>query len=224
MRSQLTLLLCAVLLCTACHKKSSSPQKIDDVVYPSYSKLAAGNYWVYHIYDLDSSYNVMDSTNITDSAYVEKDTAIAGQTYHKYLEPDDAGGNNYNTTYLRDSLHYIVNNYGVIQFSAQDFTTIFYDRYVVDTNHNLSPVDTPYYLTWRMTDKDKVFYVPAGAFATSTWQTTYFLNAVFPAPLVRKLSTRYTAGVGKVSEMLPFYTTFIHYQERRLVRYHVQAQ
>jgi len=216
----------AVLLFSACKKNDSPPEpaKIDDIVYVPYSRLAPGNYWVYDAYELDSNYNVLFPRHILDSMYVEKDTLINFKTYYKYWQPQDVGSSTYYATYLRDSLHYIVDNNGTIRFSSQDFTTLFYSQYLVDTAHVISPLDTPCRVEKKMADQHKSITVPAGTFVTNSWQTTYYMHPYFAsyAPAVRRINTRYAAGIGMISETMPFYVSSPNYTERRLLRYHVQ--
>ncbi|MDR3679053.1 MAG: hypothetical protein P4L41_03730 [Flavipsychrobacter sp.] len=217
--------ICTMLAFTACKKNKTTPQQpIDEVIYPSYSMMKTGNYWIYRIYELDSNYATFDSLNTTDSIYVEKDTVIAGQTYYKYCQPEAAGSAVYTVKFLRDSLDYIVTSSGAIQFSSADFVSIFYTHYRIDLQHNISPMDTPFYLKEQMGDRNLQIIVPAGTYVTNSWQTTYFENAYFAqyGPVIRKTNIRYSAGIGKVSEILPYYLSDPNYRERRLIRYQLK--
>jgi len=211
---------------TSCKKNSSTAKpNTDDIVYASYSKMAPGNYWIYNLYKLDSNYQVASVQTGTDSIYVDKDTVIRGNTFHKYWQPKTVGGQDYFFTYLRDSLQYIVDDKSNIYFASQDFHSVFDTIYQTDPNHAISRVDTPAVILVRMTDKDSTETTPAGKFVTSTLEWDYDLNQYFwlYGPSVRRCSTRYSAGVGMVSQVPPAtYSYSPTYSQRKLLRYHVQ--
>lgn len=201
------------------------PPPLDDIVYPSYSRLDSGNYWVYGYYTIDSLGNDLGpASNQYDSAYVEKDTIIRGHTFHTYVSNPLYNGTPARV-HLRDSLQYITDDRGNIYFAAQDFDTEFYRKHLVDLSHLISDVDTFALVVKKMADRNKTVTVPAGSFTTSSMRTTWTLNdslprAQYPSP--RRLNTRYSAEVGLVSETLPFYAMTPTYTERRLLRYRVR--
>ena len=195
----------------ACCKKDSTQQPIS---YPSYSKLAVGNYWIYGQFTIDTMGNAT-TMNIYDSVYVEKDTIINNQTYFKVYKPMafiiPAG-----YAFLRDSLHYIINSSGAILFSSEDFTTVFNEVY------HTNGADTTYRLVTKMEDKDATILTPAGAFTTSDFRHTYYMYPNYSgAGNPRYLHSRYAKDVGLVAETFPFYSLNPNYVERRLVRFHV---
>ena len=219
--------LLAIIMAASCKKDDDSqndkPQKIDDILYPSYSHLDSGNYWVYSVYEHVDSAGNGTPTGGYDSCYVEKDTVIRGAAWYKYVEHFAGGSSDY--AFLRDSLDYIVDNYGSILFSAHDFSSVFYHRYFLDPDHHISPVDTFALVERKMAERDKRITVPAGLFTTSSMRLTWTLNdsldhTIFPSP--RFQDTRYSTAVGKVSETLNFYVGDPAYSERRLLRYHVR--
>jgi len=110
-----------ILFLVACKK-----EKIEDIQqtstpksYASFLPMTVGNYWIYQRFNMDGSGNE-NQTTFYDSIYIEKDTLINGKTYFKQVTTNPS----YLTiaTYLRDSIHYIVNNKGEIMFSSEDFT------------------------------------------------------------------------------------------------------
>jgi len=198
------------------------PSPPNEVIYPDFSQLKVGNYWVYQQFIVDSSGNATP-TNVYDSCYVEKDTLINNNTYFKVYRPNPYFPQ-WGYTYLRDSLHYIVscrnfqNQSSQICFSSQDFNTTFYSYHM--TYGNLQ--DTIALVTAKMEYPGLIVSTPAGSFETSTFKINYNYGANwdnFGNP--RHQNTRYSKGVGIVSEELPHTYSNPNYLERRLVRYHV---
>ncbi|XZF16070.1 hypothetical protein ACTHGU_08020 [Chitinophagaceae bacterium MMS25-I14] len=211
----------AAMTLFSCKKNHDSPATpIDSVVYVDYGALKPGNHWVYEIYTVDSLGN-STSKGYYDSAYVKNDTTIGNNIYHILMKSDDDGGD-VTPHLLRDSLHYIVDEKGKIYFSSQDFTTTFSSIYVISSS--VGPTDSVGLRQTQMADKNLSITVPAGTFVTSSFRTIWHLNPAFSqyTRLVRRLDTRYAAGIGIVSETLPFYLSYPNNTEKRLVRYYVQ--
>lgn len=205
------LVLFITAMVSSCKKENDT-----NVTYPNYAMLKQGNYWVYQVFEISSTGYAV-ATSDYDSCYVEKDTVINGNTFYKIVKPNNMGMSP--VTFLRDSLHYIINNNSEIMFSSQNYSTTFSNYYYVLNNMN----DTVAYITTAMADKDIVTGVPAGNFTTSSFQTTFDMWPNYDnAGDIRRMNTRYAKGVGIVSETLPFYVSNPNYFERRLVRYYVQ--
>lgn len=217
------LLFIAVILSLASCKK-------DDATPPAtvneYTQLKPGNYWVYKHYLIDSAGNAQPGAIgfpgavRYDSVFIEKDTPINGITYHKEVEVIYSGGTK--TSYLRDSLQYLVNNAGTILFSSTDFTNVFASKFLDPTQFS---TDSALSYTIKMGEKDKIIAVPAGSFSTVAliinW--TFFPFAAQHKQVSNRAQyLRYAKGIGKVSETMSFYVGDPNYTERRLVRYHVQ--
>lgn len=201
-----------LLLFSACKKdKTEAP-----IVYPNYSQLKVGNYWIYERYGIDGN-GVETASGIIDSCYIEKDTLINGYTYYKRIRPSFPL-NTPENPYWRDSLHYIVNSSGEILFSSQNFTDTFALRFISTT------ADTAAKIVVKMDNKDLVVTVPAGTFTSSTLKQTFML---YPGHLgagvnPRYLNIRFAENIGLISEVLPFFASNASYTERRLIRYKVQ--
>jgi hypothetical protein len=202
------------ILLFSCKKDKDSAQP----TYPHYADFAAGSYWVYQQFIVDSLGNAT-ATNNLDSCFVEKDTIIDGQTYYKYFRPVPYSYSQTGYGYMRDSLNYIVAPGGFIMFASQDFKTVFYSHYNVLDNANH---DTLYYAYTKMEDKDLAITVPAGTFVTSDYRTTYNMYPIWSmAGAKRSVHKRYAENMGVVTETLPFFASDPKYTERRLIRYHV---
>lgn len=182
--------------------------------YPNYSQLKVGNYWVYEEFYIDTN-GVATPRNIFDSCFIEKDTIINSQTYFKLNSPYMAGDTD--ISFLRDSLHYIINSDGYIVFTSKDFSNVFYvGSYIA------LPSDTICQITRKMIDKDVSVTTPAGNYITTNAKTTYNM---FPhwnvAGSLRYRKARYAKNVGLVIETGPFSLTDPNYIEKRLVRFHL---
>ena len=183
-------------------------------IYPNYSQLKVSNYWVYQWFDVDE--NGRDSAlKIYDSSYVEKDTVIHEKTYFKLkceggiaLKP---------VSFLRDSLHYIVNEKGEIQFSSNDFTNVLNTRYVEATQY-----DTICRVEMKMDNTTTTTNLPVGNFKTLPAKSTYFFYPKWPSTSnPRYTNVRYAENVGIVSESVIFGLASKGYSEKRLLRYKV---
>ena len=202
-------------LCVCSCKKNSPVIISKPVVYDNYTQLKTGNYWIYQVYNVDSMGNG-PALNQFDSTYVRADTVIHGNTYYQVVSTTPPY--NYDI-WLRDSLHYLVNQYGKIQFSAQDFTNTFTSGpFLFDPQQG----DTIAWFTQKMADKNALFNTPAGTFVTSDFQTIYDM---YPghnqAGTHRVIHKRFAGNVGVVSETIPFYALSPGYKEKRLVRFHL---
>lgn len=193
---------------TAC-KKDPEP-----AVYPTFMPLATGNYWVYQRFLVDTN-GQSTAQNIFDSCYIEKDTLINAHTYYKFVKP--VMGATLQTSYIRDSLHYLVNKEGTVLFSSEDFTNEMNSRYLT------MGTDTMCHLVHKMTDKDLSLHTPAGVFVTSDARETYYMypNYTFGNSSEKIRHLRYSEGVGPVMETMPL-PLMGPYYERWLVRYSVQ--
>jgi hypothetical protein len=204
-----------VLYASSC-KDDKQPDPIPDppILYDDYAKLKIGNYWIYQLFDVDSLGNG-PALNEFDSTYVSKDTLINGNTYY-FLASTIPYTNNF---WLRDSLHYLVNEYGKIFFSSEDFTTAFVSMPLF---FNQGTTDTTAWVTQKMVGKASPFITPMGEFTTSDFQTIYDM---YPnhnqAGTRRVVHKRYSKNIGIVSETIPFFIENIRYREKRLIRYHV---
>src|SRR6218665_521565 len=211
----------AIALIFACKKTQGFKIELEkvpapDPVYTNYSQLKIGNYWVYRPYTVWPDGTETNQVQY-DSCYISKDTLIRGHTYFKMNRPKAIFTTD-RVSFLRDSLHYIINSDGAILFSSEDFSTVFEDTIVMYT-----PSDTLYHITRKMNDKDLVINVPAGQFKTSSMQSTYvmykFKNPTANNPRYRH--ARYAKNMGLVLETDYLYSAVPYVIERRLVRYHL---
>lgn len=182
-------------------------------VYPNYTQLKTGNYWIYERYAVDSLGNG-NSVNIFDSTYISRDSVINGNTYYYLVGSYFSDISN---RWLRDSLHYLVDQTGIILFSSMDYAATFFQYTLIDI-----PNDTVAIVSKKMADKDREYTVPAGTFRTSACRTEYNFRPHYNvAGSPRYFYCRYAENIGVVSETSPLQLSEPHYIERKLVRYHL---
>ena len=202
--------------------KAEIQQPLAPVTYPNFSNLKVGNYWIYQRFEIDGAGNET-ALSFIDSCYIEKDTIIRGNTYYKYVSPDFTMGfsptpvNMIATKFYRDSLSYLVTNYGSIEFSSNDFMSVFNQGIKI-----ASPNDTLCRYEFKMADQNLSVTAPLGAFVTSNFKETYYMYPHYSnAGTVRSRNTRYSEGVGKVIQEWCFFVNVPTKWESRLIRYHL---
>jgi len=213
------ILLFFALTFNACKKdpienKTSSTAQTNS---PSYSQLKVGNYWIYQRFEIDSIGNET-ALNKFDSCFIESDSIIHNQVYYKMMRPKVNGGSlqTYIISFIRDSLHYIVNSGGQIIFSSLDYTTTF------QTGHELLNSDTVNYYYLKMDDINFQVNTPLGNFNTLNYKLTMnFWPNYNMMGGTRYYHTRYAENVGIVTETITLYLFSPTQRERRLIRYHL---
>lgn len=215
----LSLIVFLAAITSSCKKKEKEiieEENPPTVTYDSYSALRKGNYWIYGRFRIEAD-GSESRLKETDSSYIEKDTVIHSNIYFKLRSHDFVLNRDF-TSYLRDSLSYIINSSGAIVFAPKDFSTIFY---TIDIQ---LPPDTLYKLTRKMANKDLVINTPAGTFTTSAMEDTYQVYPKHALPGVsntRRMYSRYAKDIGLVLQTEYFYLVQTWETERRLLRYHL---
>lgn len=205
------MLLMGVLAISSCKKEKPEPPATP-TTYPDYAKLKPGNYWIYQRFEVYPD-GTEEALNEYDSVYVQKDTMIHGNNYHKYIKAGIDGPVAY---YLRDSLSYIVNSYGGIIFSSEDFSTIFKSGFQTDGG------DTIWQYVNQMQNINGQEVTPAGAFVTYDFCTTFYMHHPYDQPeKIRYYHHRYAKNIGLVSETVASWLGSGVHEDRRLVRYKV---
>lgn len=224
MRNKLFLvsLLTIIIVSCSCKKyKTTSSTSPTTTIYKNFSQLKVGNYWVYQQFKIDATGTVHPRNN-TDSCYIEKDTLINNTRYFKMVKPFLSYSQFYNTvsnisySYIRDSLHYIVNSFGEILFSSQDTLSDLRSFYYIREGN-----DTLCRVVLKMADTNMEVLTPAGTFTTSNSKEIFHMYPNHSScGSIRYVNTRYAENIGIVIETQPFYLTTPNYIERRLVRFH----
>lgn len=223
MKSLLSLTILFIVFSIYSCKKDKKVEPVEELVntsgttYPNYSNLKVGNYWIYERFRVDSMGSAI-SIGIVDSCFIDKDTMIRGNTYYKMTGPDYTNPTTVNpirSAYLRDSLNYLINNYGDIVFSTKDV-------FVLNSGYNITPPnDTVYSYITKMTDQNMSITVPSGTYRTINLQTSFtFYNNYIIYWKTRTKNTRYAENVGMVSQDWGFFISMPDYWQRQLIRYH----
>ncbi|MGZ5244502.1 MAG: hypothetical protein ACXWDO_01555 [Bacteroidia bacterium] len=210
-------LLVFTAFCVFSCKKNKDPEIKPEprpVTYPDFSQLKVGNYWVYQWFDVDE--NGKDSATLDfDSSYVEKDTIIRNNKYFKIRTVGDIAL--VPVSFLRDSLHYLINQNGNILFSSEDFNRIFYTYYPEGL-----PGDTICRVDLQTEEAKTQFQVPAGNLTTRNTKYTYsFYPKYTYGRNPRFTYNRYAENIGLVSEGMLWGVMDQGYSEKRLIRYKV---
>jgi len=204
----------AIAILTSCQKEDDSGES-----RINYTPLEIGNYWIYQHYSIDSIGNETETTMI-DSVVITKDTIINGNKYF-ILEGTNKplnGGKWVVIDILRDSLGYLINNKGQIQFAENNFSDTLAKRVMVN-NHN---GDTIYTLTYKMEKPNNSVTIPAGTFDVLNYKGTVI--TVYDIPGVknpRYINKFYSDKVGKILDTY-FYIHGPLIYEKRLLRYYIQ--
>jgi len=200
----------------------SSCKKEDDpeipitppVVTNAYSfPMTDGSYWVYQQERTDSD-GVVVQAGAIDSLYVEGDTVIGATTYKKIRTITSSGSQFFPAQGLaicRDSAGYMVGPLG----SYIDF----YNFTDTLNYHDYSGMINAWYF---MRHRDSSVTVPAGTFTTIDYEGhLYATDPNYPWSTLRHTHQVFADGVGKIVDILYFYSS-PDYIQRRLIRYHIQ--
>ncbi len=214
-----------LLLFSKCKKKedelSGPPKPVAqqwNPEYPTYFPCKAGNYWIYELFHFEQ-HGDTTSMHQFDSVYVIKDTIIRGNQYWKIHSHEFVRNWDYDT-FIRDSLHYIIDEKGRIFFSSEDYSTVFSEYFVMDP----APfsTDTICRVSSKMNDKDFLCRTAAGSFVTSNMQQNVRLFPKYIKQGVndpRYMNKRYAKNIGVVQETEPYFVSAPYGTEKRLVRY-----
>lgn len=204
------LVISSLAITYSCKKDSIIPP----TVYDTYLPLKVGNYWIYEEVQIDSN-GTETPLSFVDSNYVEKDTIINGLTYYKVHKP-----NHFFPDYceiLRDSLHYIVDERGLIKFSSNDFTNTFNTSAITITAN-----DTAYVMYRKMEPTTTTVNVTAGSFICYNAKETYHMYPGWDnGGPIQYSDCFYSKDVGIVKERMPFFTYSPTNQVKKLIRYHL---
>lgn len=209
--NKISLIVFALMCIVSCKKTEDTAPATE--TYDDYAGLKVGNYRIYNTYFIDAQGKETLVPTYIDSVCITAEKTINGNKY--FVESSYSNKKLQTTRYYRDSLHYLVNEYGNIYYSSKDFQNIILSDYQVYT-------DTICKRDFFMVDKDKQVTVPAGTFTTITFRNKMYLypkeNGSYP---IRNADMIYAKGLGLISEMIYYVNDKDNHEERRLVRYGV---
>lgn len=199
---------------TSCRKE---PEIVDLVGSPSienYNPYTIGNYWVYEVYRIDTNNNEINQ-HYLDSVWVSGDSLINGISY-SVIEGNNKfrdAGNGWGTkSFVRDSMGYLINELGQIQFSLNNYSdTLFTEEF--------SGIFSVFYKMERL---PYTVQVPSGTYSNvlNFKGIVFEYNPPVGFAQTRYLHNYYAPGVGKVLEAF-FYVGSTMREEKRLVRFNL---
>ncbi len=209
--STLCLVVCTFL---SCKKDKICTPSIACSATADYLPLAVGNYWIYEVtnYNLSTysgtimpysdTIEVIDKVFFNGMEYYE----IAINVWLSPLVPKD-------TVYWRDSIGYIVDQKGNVQFTAIDFDQVFQHK-------DIFPIQLDFSLEYQI--KDSIVYelTPAGLFECLDFKGHLFRDGI--TDYNKAYHNYYTEGIGLVYQNTSFFSASSPIDIRRsLKEYHL---
>jgi hypothetical protein len=199
----------------ACNKE---PNEVKPVAKePNYFPMTTGSYWIYNTYKIDSLKNE-ELISENDTTAVIGDTILNGNPYKVfYGKLYGAGGQKY-FQFRRDSLGYIVDEYGTVVFSQSNFSDTLYSKVIPNRP------DTSYYMYSMMQSATDEIIVPAGVFDSVLNYNLIFIYWTDPNKLTLTMDNLYSPNVGKILKQYAYSGEFQlkkSYYEERLTAYYI---
>jgi hypothetical protein len=190
-----------------CKEEDTSPSLIKTV-----TQLEEGNYWIYDIYKVFPS--GLEERVGRDSVFVSGDSTINNKIY-SVLNYGRAYSNQRFRSLLRDSLQYLVNNFGTIHLSlTAPESTNFKKQYHIVNKDTIAVT--------KYKPKQLNVSVPVGQFEAFAMEGTFKALKALPNVISpRVFYTAYASNIGRVYESY-FLSQSDYFFEERLVRYRVR--
>jgi hypothetical protein len=212
-----------ILLLYSCKKEDKDNTTEQPAVNKSaYLPMAAGNYWIYQWVDVDTNGNEFQA-DYYDSVVISQDTIIRGKTYYKRefytFYQNSKYPTDHQSDFYLDSSGYLVNIWGWILFSENNYTdTIFQRIRKVPSDTNILC-----WVSYKMERVSGSITVPAGTFTDLlNYRGTYKGNPPFWHNKNPEYDNKYYAkNVGVILSTLFYSGTSAYYVEKRLVRYRI---
>ena len=211
----------------ACEKDDE--QKLSDNTLndakENYFPLTIGNYWVYEDYHIDSL-NQETKLDYIDSIAVSRDTVIRGEKFYILSGIREFPGSDKlrDLSILRDSLGYLINQWGEILFSSGNFSDILHTRIELTSNN-----DTLLKVTYKMVEHSDSLEILNTKYKVLNYQgnVTVYDSSTNDIRYKDYTNKYYASNVGVVYESLFYingHVIYKDYYERRLKRYNVYLE
>lgn len=206
---------CLVFTCISCSSDDNTIPEPEESFYA----LRVGNSWVYeHHRRVNPQSTDFENINVTDSVKIVGTEEINGNTFFKFRtrtsgnEANQAfcSPNGENFKFLRDSLGYLINDAGKVQFSPQG-----------DTNEYVLDVTSFNRLIYSLSTESEVVTTPAGDFDCH-WMNLYTRDNGSDERSVGTSKYYRMEGIGEVFTTSSWASRPLHTVEKRLVSYTVQ--
>jgi len=206
------------ILLNSCHKENETPLSDDnEIKYSVYLPMSIGNYWVYKLFELDTSGNEYQ-TSTFDSIIISKDTLINGNKFFRfdYFRYNSKNAFPIDTIYCRDSLKNLINSKGQLLFSEDNYSDTLLRKIEIIQG------DTLYTMTCKMERLNKEYSVPTGNYNDLlNFKGTVTVNSKYCTNKNPRYTNKYYAkDVGEIfhSQICICCDGFL---EKRLVRYKI---
>lgn len=215
------LLACLALSFISCSTDDDTTPEPEE----SYYALKVGNSWVYNYTfrenpyaDLYNGTNIFVETNVVDSVKVVGTENIEGNTFYKFRVRTSGNDQNYplcyengeKFEYYRDSLGYLINKNGKVQFALEG-----------DTQEFIQQEDQNQRFIMQLSEASEIVETPAGSFDCLRMDL-YIRNNVNNERSEGTSQYYYEEGVGQVFSKISTANSTLHRMERFLVSYDVQ--
>lgn len=201
-------------LCISCSNDDNSVTVPEE----NFFALKVGNSWVYEHFRRENQVTpVYNSVSVIDSVKIVGTEIIDGNEFFKYRIRTSGNENNISFCspngerfeYLRDSIGYLVNQFGKVRFSRED------NQEFLVSDGAIYPVYT------RRTENIEMITTAAGEFECEYMEV--YARMPPNGDLLPGLDKKYyTDGIGNVMSTLSFASDPIPVIERRLISYDIQ--
>ena len=176
-----------------------------------YMPLAIGNYWVYNTYRIDTLGNeTLYSSD--DSAYVDRDTIIDGETY--FIIEGDFNARHAVGSLLRNDGNNVLNLGGSITFTTNNLGSVYRNDTI-----SIGGGEFIYMATWVNTSMSNISS-PSGSFLCFDKETENTTTLSSYPWGTRRQHKYYSSGTGVVISQF-YYFSSPDFNESRLVRYNI---
>jgi len=219
MRNIILILLILVGLYSCNNKDNNESNTINK---SAFLPMSDGNYWVYQYYVIDSN-GIEYPENYYDSVVITNDTSINGKKYFRYDFYEDYRENQKpdfsRSVYYFDSSKCLVNNFGRIVFSEDNFVDTICR--VTQLNNSISG-DTIGWTTFKMERMDGIVIVPAGSFSNLLNYRGTFVGNPKHCSISKKYTNQYySKNVGLILSSFFYDQPDPNSNEKRLLRYKI---
>ncbi|MBC8755782.1 hypothetical protein H2O64_13985 [Kordia sp. YSTF-M3] len=208
------LLACLVLFCISCSTDDNTIPEPEQ----NFHALTVGNFWVYDHYrrtapnsDVFENINVIDSVKIVGTEEIDGNTFFKFRTRTSGNEANQAfcSPNGEHFQYYRDSLGYLVNEFGKVKFSRND------------NQEFLLRGSGSFYLYTALAASNEMVSTTVGDFDCQ-WMEVYARQdpSVDPYPGLDRYY--FSEEIGLIFNTSSFSSNPLHTVERRLIAYDVQ--
>lgn len=215
------LLASLVLFCISCSSDDNTVPEPEENFYA----LKVGNSWVYEYTNRENPYadlfngtNIFVETNVVDSVKIVGTEEFGGNTFYKFRIRTSGNDGNFplcfdngdNYKYYRDSLGYLINEEGKVQFSVEG-----------DTQEFVQYADQNQRFLRQLSEESTSISTPVGNF-DCFWMNLYIRNNFNDERSDGTSQFYYEEEIGLVFSKVSWASETLHRMERHLVSYDVQ--